>query len=52
MENDERLDTPTPPEPLRIGDLERLIDERDETIRLLTEALSRALDELQRTHAA
>jgi hypothetical protein len=30
----------------RIADLQALIDERDETIRLLNEALSRALDEL------
>ena len=30
----------------RIGELSREIDERDETIRLLNEALSRALDEL------
>lgn len=30
----------------RIAELEALVDERDETIRLLNEALSRALDEL------
>ena len=30
----------------RIGELSREIDERDETIRLLNEALCRALDEL------
>ena len=32
--------------PARIAELEVEIDERDETIRLLNEALSRALDEL------
>lgn len=32
--------------PARIAELEAKIDERDETIRLLNEALSRALDEL------
>ncbi len=30
----------------RVAELEEEIDERDETIRLLNEALSRALDEL------
>lgn len=30
----------------RIAELEAQVDERDETIRLLNEALSRALDEL------
>ena len=33
----------------RITDLRAQIDERDETIRLLNEALSRALEELERT---
>ena len=33
----------------RIADLRAQIDERDETIRLLNEALSRALDELEST---
>ncbi|HLB24608.1 MAG TPA: hypothetical protein VJP07_10985 [Dehalococcoidia bacterium] len=32
----------------RIGELRHEIDERDETIRLLNEALSQALDELAR----
>ena len=32
--------------PARIVDLERELDERDETIRALNEALSHALDEL------
>ncbi len=32
----------------RIRDLRQQIEERDETIRLLNEALSRALDELER----
>lgn len=33
----------------RITDLRAQMDERDETIRLLNEALSRALEELERT---
>jgi hypothetical protein len=36
----------------RISELEAQIDERDETIRLLNEALSRALDELELPRAA
>jgi hypothetical protein len=36
----------------RISELETQIDERDETIRLLNEALSRALDELDLPRAA
>ncbi|HYM15739.1 MAG TPA: hypothetical protein VEZ14_09275 [Dehalococcoidia bacterium] len=39
-------DTPPSRKPARIAELEARIDERDETIRLLNEALSRALDEL------
>jgi len=43
-------DVPGIPQPndgaARIAELEALVDERDETIRLLNEALSRALDEL------
>jgi len=34
----------------RISELTRAIDDRDETIRLLNEALSRALDELTGEH--
>ena len=34
---------------VRIAELRAQIDERDETIRLLNEALSRALEELERT---
>jgi len=36
----------------RIAELERQIDQRDETIRLLNEALSRALDELSMLNEA
>lgn len=36
----------------RITDLQEQIDERDETIRLLNEALSKALDELALNEAA
>jgi hypothetical protein len=36
------------PQRTRIRDLRQQIEERDETIRLLNEALSRALDELER----
>jgi hypothetical protein len=36
----------------RIGELTREIDERDETIRLLNEALSRALGDLTGEHRA
>ena len=36
----------------RIAELRHEIDERDETIRLLNEALSKALDELQWNEAA
>jgi len=32
----------------RIAEMQRLLDDRDETIRLLNEALSRALDDLER----
>ena len=52
MATDKQADSQTPRTPTRIGDFQKLIDDRDETIRLLNEALSRALDELQRTHAA
>lgn len=39
--------------PSRIVEMQRLLDDRDETIRLLNEALSRALDELRlRSRAA
>ncbi len=40
------------PAPASVGELQRLIDERDETIRLLNQALSRALDELDRAAQA
>ena len=43
-----KIRTPRP----RIADLVREIDERDETIRLLNEALSKALDELRLSEAA
>ena len=52
MATDEQTESNAQRKPVRIDDLQKLIDERDETIRLLNEALSRALDELQRTHAA
>lgn len=39
----------TPRRPSRIVEMQRLLDDRDETIRLLNEALSRALDELRLT---
>ncbi len=38
----------TEPAPIRLAAMQRLIDDRDETIRLLNEALSLALDELDR----
>jgi hypothetical protein len=38
--------------PASVVELKRLIDDRDETIRLLNEALSRALDELNRAAQA
>ena len=37
----------TPRRPSRIVEMQRLLDDRDETIRLLNEALSRALDDLR-----
>jgi hypothetical protein len=40
--------TPPAPRQLSARDLRRQIDERDETIRLLNEALSAALAELER----
>jgi hypothetical protein len=47
MENKSTQDKPAPRRvPARVAELEAEIDERDETIRLLNEALSRALDEL------
>ena len=47
MENKTTPDKPTPRRvPARVTELEAEIDERDETIRLLNEALSRALDEM------
>jgi len=42
----------TPRRPSRIVEMQRLLDDRDETIRLLNEALSRALDELRLTSRA
>jgi hypothetical protein len=38
--------------PSRVAEMQGLLDERDETIRLLNEALSRALDELRLTSRA
>ena len=37
----------TPRKPARAAELQHMLDERDETIRLLNEALSHALDELR-----
>jgi len=45
-------DAPTRRKSTRISEPEEQIDERDETIRLLNEALSRALDELELPRAA
>ncbi len=42
----------TPRKPSRVAEMQGLLDERDETIRLLNEALSRALDELRLTSRA
>jgi len=42
----------TPRKPVRVADLQTMLDDRDETIRLLNEALSHALDELSRTAKA
>jgi hypothetical protein len=42
----------TPRRPSRIVEMQRLLEDRDETIRLLNEALSRALDELRLTSRA
>jgi hypothetical protein len=36
----------------RVIEMQKMLDDRDETIRLLNEALSRALDELARTSKA
>ena len=36
----------------RVSDLQTMIDERDETIRMLNEALSQALDELRSSRRA
>jgi len=54
-----RMESPTPAEPTKIrivrsrdSELRREIDERDATIRLLNEALSKALDELELNEAA
>ena len=38
----------TAPAPTRVAAMQRLIDDRDETIRLLNEALALALEELDR----
>jgi hypothetical protein len=38
--------------PARLIEMQRLLDDRDETIRLLNEALSRALDDLDRSSQA
>jgi hypothetical protein len=38
--------------PARVIEMQKLIDDRDDTIRLLNEALSRALDELNRASQA
>jgi hypothetical protein len=46
MENKITPNKPAPRRLVRVAELEAEIDERDETIRLLNEALSRALDEL------
>jgi hypothetical protein len=53
------MESRTPAEPTKIriprsrgSELRREIDERDETIRLLNEALSRALAELELNEAA
>ncbi|MHB8375647.1 MAG: hypothetical protein ACYDEB_01635 [Dehalococcoidia bacterium] len=50
----DQVRTPTPrrkpaPRPARIAELRTQLDARDETIRLLNEALSRALEELDRS---
>ena len=52
MTPDDRSESGDPRRPARIIEMQKMIDDRDETIRLLSEALSRALDELRRTHAA
>jgi uncharacterized coiled-coil protein SlyX len=52
-DNDAKTPAPKPAPrraPTRLTDLEAQIDQRDETIRLLNEALSRALDELALAH--
>ena len=41
-----------PRKPTPVVELQRMLDERDETIRLLNEALSHALDELRLTSRA
>ena len=41
-----------PRKPSRVIEMQKLLDDRDETIRLLNEALSRALDELRLTSKA
>lgn len=52
MEHRDEVEPNAPRRPARIIEMRKMIDDRDETIRLLNEALSRALDELRRTHAA
>ena len=44
--------TKVSPPVARIAEMQRLIDDRDETIRLLNEALSLALEELDRAAMA
>jgi hypothetical protein len=45
-------ESPGSAKPLPVNKLQREIEARDETIRLLNEALSQALDELNALHAA
>lgn len=42
----------TPRKPVRVPDLQKMLVDRDETILLLNEALSQALDELSSTARA
>ncbi len=42
----------TPRKPSRVIEMQKMLDDRDETIRLLNEALSSALDELRLTSRA
>ena len=48
----ERPESETPIASTNVVELKRLVDDRDATIRLLNEALSRALDELDRAAEA